>query len=263
MKFSKLDIFGGLQSLDSQGDRFNMDMHVHDEFVIAAYFTGEKAYTCKDEAGLVGRGDLLVIGPKTPHAAHSHADRGCSYKALYPTLEQITDATGLETKCVESRLSGTRLFQADQSGRALCADLIMLLDEKNSRSLKFATSIFFSSLLARSVDCGTPCQTVSARIRKIWDRLYEEPLSHVSLAELAESAQMSNEHLCRTFKASFGISPFQLIRARRTAYARNLIQNGETLSKAALDAGFSDQSHMSRWFRRIYGGTPKNMIQYQ
>jgi AraC-like DNA-binding protein len=37
---------------------------------------------------------------------------------------------------------------------------------------------------------------------------------------------------------------------------RRLVKSGVSLAEAALDAGFADQSHMSRQFKRAYGLTP-------
>jgi AraC-like DNA-binding protein len=42
----------------------------------------------------------------------------------------------------------------------------------------------------------------------------------------------------------------------RIERARELLAHGMSLSDAAASAGFSDQSHMGRWFRRICGVTP-------
>jgi AraC-like DNA-binding protein len=43
---------------------------------------------------------------------------------------------------------------------------------------------------------------------------------------------------------------------RRLALARAAIATGEPLARAAADAGFADQSHMTRQFVRAYGLTP-------
>jgi AraC-like DNA-binding protein len=43
---------------------------------------------------------------------------------------------------------------------------------------------------------------------------------------------------------------------RRLAIARIAIQDGVPLAAAAAGAGFADQSHMTRQFRRTYGLTP-------
>lgn len=43
---------------------------------------------------------------------------------------------------------------------------------------------------------------------------------------------------------------------RRLAQARAAIESGHSLARAATEAGFADQSHMTRQFKQTYGLTP-------
>jgi AraC-like DNA-binding protein len=43
---------------------------------------------------------------------------------------------------------------------------------------------------------------------------------------------------------------------RQLGEVRRLIRRGASLSDAALEAGFFDQSHMSRKFKQAYGLSP-------
>jgi AraC-like DNA-binding protein len=43
---------------------------------------------------------------------------------------------------------------------------------------------------------------------------------------------------------------------RRLEQARRLMAEGQGLTDAALGAGFADQSHFTRQFKRSYGLTP-------
>ena len=38
--------------------------------------------------------------------------------------------------------------------------------------------------------------------------------------------------------------------------ARGLLSEGVSPALAAAEAGFADQAHLTRWFRRYYGVTP-------
>ncbi|WP_374991024.1 helix-turn-helix domain-containing protein [Pseudoalteromonas haloplanktis] len=46
----------------------------------------------------------------------------------------------------------------------------------------------------------------------------------------------------------------------RITQARKYIESGLSTSRVALDAGFADNSHLNRHFKRIFGLTP---TQYQ
>ena len=71
-------------------------------------------------------------------------------------------------------------------------------------------------------------------------------------------ARLSPYHFARQFKAATGLPPHQYVIARRVERAKQLLQAGTGLSLAevAADAGFSDQSQLSRHFKRLVGVTP-------
>ena len=62
--------------------------------------------------------------------------------------------------------------------------------------------------------------------------------------------------LSRDFRALFGTSPYRYLTLRRLDQVRRLLLGAISPSEAALIAGFSDQSHMSRQFKQAYGLSP-------
>lgn len=61
----------------------------------------------------------------------------------------------------------------------------------------------------------------------------------------------------RRFKMATGLTPHQFLIQNRIRTAKKLLSAEVSLSAAALEAGFYDQSHLNRWFRRNIGLTPK------
>jgi AraC family transcriptional regulator len=79
----------------------------------------------------------------------------------------------------------------------------------------------------------------------------------LSLFALAEVAGMSASHLKAQFKRSQGLSVHAYVMRRRVERARRLLADGASISRVALDAGFSHPSHMARWMKRLLGATPR------
>ena len=75
--------------------------------------------------------------------------------------------------------------------------------------------------------------------------------------DLAAMVRLSTGHFCRAFKRSLGVAPIAYIAGRRVARAQKLmLATNESLSQIALAAGFYDQAHLTRLFRRHAGTTP-------
>ena len=74
---------------------------------------------------------------------------------------------------------------------------------------------------------------------------------------LAALLGLSVGHFSRAFKSTFGLSAHDYVMRRRIEVAQGLmLTTNDPLSAIALSCGMSDQSHFSRWFRRIVGETP-------
>lgn len=81
----------------------------------------------------------------------------------------------------------------------------------------------------------------------------------LSLDELAHAAGLSPFHFARQFKTATGHPPHDYLIRLRVDRAQELMrrERGWTMAAVAQDAGFSDQSHMARHFKRVLGVTPR------
>ncbi|HEY1867730.1 MAG TPA: AraC family transcriptional regulator [Candidatus Cybelea sp.] len=84
--------------------------------------------------------------------------------------------------------------------------------------------------------------------------LFREPLD---LARLASSIGVHPTHLCRAFRRFRGRTISEAMLGTRVQYvARRITESDESLTEIAAEAGFTDQSHMTRIFKRITGYPP-------
>ena len=93
-----------------------------------------------------------------------------------------------------------------------------------------------------------------ARVREILDAEFRRG---ITTRELSAQADVHPVHLARAFRARYGCSPSEYVRGLRVEWARRALRDTDIpLSVVAQDAGFADQSHLTREFRRVVGMTP-------
>jgi AraC family transcriptional regulator len=97
----------------------------------------------------------------------------------------------------------------------------------------------------------------SRRALQARDMIHDRFMHPLSLGEIAEALDIHPTHLARVFRQRYHCTVGDYIRALRIEFAQlRLSTTDDPLSHIALDAGFSDQSHFSKSFKRHTGITP-------
>ncbi|MGA7521724.1 MAG: AraC family transcriptional regulator [Acidobacteriaceae bacterium] len=95
------------------------------------------------------------------------------------------------------------------------------------------------------------------RLNRTLEFIHQNLTRDLRLWELAQIAGMSPNYFCELFKASTGLPPYQYILKCRIELAKQYLRDPKfTLASAGSAAGFADQSHFTKVFRRIVGVTP-------
>lgn len=97
-------------------------------------------------------------------------------------------------------------------------------------------------------------------LSRVADVIHNRAINPPAMEELADMANLHPMSLARKFRAIRGcsIGEFRLrMRAERAFYL--MIKSALSLSQVSLVSGFSDQSHMTRHFRRYLGTPPSSL----
>lgn len=97
---------------------------------------------------------------------------------------------------------------------------------------------------------------VSPRIQRVQEYVEVHVGEALCLDDLAEVAGLSRYHFSRVFREEVGRTPWAFVRDARIERAKELLAEGRTPAEAAHEAGFFDQSHLTRVLRRFDGRTP-------
>lgn len=78
----------------------------------------------------------------------------------------------------------------------------------------------------------------------------------IYLDQICRCAGLSKSTLLRAFTKSKGVTPYRYLETIRINEAKKLLAEGMTPLEAAIETGFSDQSHFSNYFNQFIGLTP-------
>ncbi len=98
-----------------------------------------------------------------------------------------------------------------------------------------------------------------AWLTRVIERLHTDFDRHLTLERLARGAGVDPVRLSRVFRRRMGVPVGEYVLRLRVSWVEARLRDPDTsLAQIAAAAGFVDQSHMTRVFRRITGRTPGN-----
>ena len=233
--------------------------HSHESYSFGVTETGAQAFTCRHGRHVSGPGMVMAFNPDDPHDGHAAVDGGFTYRMVHIWPEFF------------ARLAGV--------GRPLPLFRVpVLADPVVARSLRRLHSALTgpASELERyerlTVAAGLLVRHASGRVpaaRTAWPRADPGPAARIrarihdagtaadlTAGDLAAAAGCSRYAAYRAFHQAYGLAPSDYQRQLRVRAARGLLSRGVPPAVAAAEAGFADQAHLTRWFRRYYGITP-------
>lgn len=111
---------------------------------------------------------------------------------------------------------------------------------------------------SNGVTRGSGGRLARQTMRVVEEYIHAHLDQNIALAELANVANLSEFHFARLFKQTTGLPPHQFVIHQRVERAKRLILAGRlSLAQIAIEVGFSDQSQLTRHFKRLVGVTPK------
>ena len=256
----RVDILGGLELLRARFVDFTFPAHAHEEFMIAVTEEGFAAPWYRGDTHLHGPGDMIVLNPGEVHGGGPARGSVWEYRALYPSADLLRravrelsgtdgDAPRFAETVVRDPVVAAAIRRAHKRLEEPCSML-----ERETRLLHA-----LGCLIARHAVDRVPSHRLGSEHRAVERaRSYLEahPAENVRLQKLACEAGLSPFYLCRVFHRQTGLSPHAFQTLARVRLAKALLAAGVPVPQAAIEAGFCDQAHLTRHFKRVYGVTP-------
>lgn len=234
--------------------------HFHDTWAVGVVEAGLLQLRTARGEWVGGPGTILAFAPGEIHSAVALSETGYCYRMLYPSADVIRDIGVAER--------GERLDQQFQTpvftDHALAARLVRthqpLMNgvwdtNAESRLVAALRSLWRSHRGAGSVSDAQDPGDLHA-VERARDFLGTRFSRQVRLASIAAECGMSAFQLIRVFQRVLGVSPYAYLVQLRVNRARDLLHQGIGVSEVAYSCGFSDQSHLTRVFKKAIGVPP-------
>jgi len=231
--------------------------HWHDEIYLCAVQEGAAYLDCAGTSIFTPRGTLAVVPSGQVHA---NRKLDCTFRCIFMEFKVLRSAVEQSVEQAVPEVDFRTTLIDDARTLSSFLRLHRLLEKPSSRlGRDHSLLVFLHGLLVRH---GTANPTLSRdgnedsavrQSKRFLDEHYADP---VPLRELARLTGLSPYHLNRSFCRKVGMPPHAYQLQVRIARAKSALRAGSSIAGVALAMGFADQSHFTRVFKRLVGGTP-------
>jgi AraC-like DNA-binding protein len=234
--------------------------HAHETFTFGLIEAGVEEFDYGGTLMRAGAGAVALLDPEVVHTGQAATSAGWSYRVLYPEVCVVTDvARQLGWRGGTPRFPQTVVY--DERSAALVRSAHLAAEHGD----RLASSSLLTEALTRLLTAhagagpGLPPRDgrrAPASMLAVCELLRERLADPPALAELAAMTGLSQFALLRAFRAETGLPPHAYLNQLRVREARTLLDRGIAPAEVAATAGFADQAHLTRHFKRVVGVPP-------
>jgi AraC-like DNA-binding protein len=230
--------------------------HWHDDYQLCLVEDGGGELRYRGVSHPTPSGSLFALAPGEVHA-NVAAPEGCSFRSMYLAPELVSGAAA--ELGIRGPLDLPRPMIEDEGFAGLYRRVHLAMEGSAARLEQDSGLLHLLAALVRRHGAergGAPRGRESGAVGRAREYLHAHFQEPVALADLARVAGLSRYHLSRAFREELGLPPHAYQTHLRVLHARRLIEAGRPLATAAAMAGFADQSHLARHFRRMVALPP-------
>ena len=231
--------------------------HFHDYYVIGFIEAGTRCLSCKNKEYTVSQGNILLFNPNDNHSCVQCDGGTLDYRGL--NIPKETMLSLAEEITGQSVLLGfsENVIKNDELNLYLHS-LHQIIMNGGGEFEKEEMLLLLISLLIEQY--GQPFENCIPECGKEIENacifMSEHFAEHITLENLCKCSGLSKSTLLRAFTKSKGVTPYRYLQTIRIGKAKELLEKGVSPIDAAIQTGFSDQSHFSNFFNMFIGLSP-------
>jgi AraC-like DNA-binding protein len=235
--------------------------HWHEAYTVPVIEAGAEAYAYRGERRVAEAGSVPIVNPGEVHTGSRAIEAGWRYRVFYVPIEYIQRLTDeiagkprplpwfpvepIRDADLAARIGGAhRLLEGGNdplAGETALVDALSTLVVRHGQ---------------RQPDAVRHPAADAPRVAKMKARLAADLIEPVTLTELAEAVGLSPFHAARLFTRATSLAPHAWRNQLRLQRSLAPLRAGLAVTEVAAASGFTDQSHYTRHFRRMFGVPP-------
>ncbi|WP_028549561.1 AraC family transcriptional regulator [Paenibacillus sp. UNC451MF] len=231
--------------------------HFHEEHSIGLIDKGTSKVWCDGKKLQVEAGSVLCFPAYMPHACSPESNYNWTYKMLFIHPKWIQSAFREDTSpdipflfqnhnnkraaaCVNQCVSTLETTMGPMETEVSFIDMIRTIKDNDSENIKHVRHA-----------------SLPKHLNLIKDYLHEHFKEKITLDDLERETGISKFHLSHLFKKGSSLPPHAYLNLLRINYAKKELSRSRPIADIALEAGFYDQSHMTKLFINTVGLPPQ------
>jgi AraC-like DNA-binding protein len=287
-RYWRTPLLPGAELVTAEYNEHTFAPHWHEAYTIPVIEGGAECFRYRGSQHVAETGSVPVINPGELHTGSRAVDEGWSYRVMYVPIDFLhalaNDISGraqplpwFDSEVIHDldlahRLSRAhRLLEADADRRRAAAGLeahagaglagLPAPSETVGDALAVEGALLDSlaTLLTRhgrTREAALRHGPNDPRVETMKALLAADLATPLRVADLAQAVGLSPFHATRLFTQATGLPPHAWRTQLRLQRALGPLREGASVADVAAASGFTDQSHFTRHFRRMFGVPP-------
>ncbi len=236
--------------------------HFHEDYCIGIVEKGIRKIEFSNTIHLFKKSDIFIINPLEIHSCGTINNKSVSYKVIY----------------INKDFFNSQIYYNENNQHILFKNVIRnnddlftefsnlfsaLLTIDNSFETQSVFYSFLNNLISdyavyKNYSFNDSDKTKTTDIIKTY--IDNNCTENISMDLLSCLTGLSQFHLNRKFCRETGMTPHSYLLHKRIEKSKSVLLKTGSIADAALLMGFSDQSHYTKFFKKIIGVTPGKYI---
>lgn len=236
---------------------FGFPAHFHPSIEIVCSIEGEMGIVVDGESHLLRKDEIGVIFPDRVHR-YEHIPNTNSRGYLMLVSGKLMGEYRAMTENALPKNCIIKKEELDEDCITALERLRHMQDATLLRQKAYARMVLCHLFEKLEITESEKCE--EAMVYRLVDYMERHFAENISLDTLSEALHANRYSLSRIFSSQLGMSFNDYLNSLRINRATELVQNGETISSAAFEAGFNNLRTFNRAFLKLMGKTPSEYL---